>query len=63
MHVNPKLKMFLLQMELESYDYEPYDYGLEDQDFYDTTPPKQSKSTRRVTFGKRVYAKVRIFLL
>lgn len=44
-------------MELESYDCEPYDYGLEEEQFYETLPPKPS-NTRRVTFSKRVFAKV-----
>lgn len=51
-----------LQMELESYDYEPYDYGLEEEDFYENNPPtKQSSNVRRVTFNKRVFAKVNIY--
>lgn len=42
-------------MELET--YEPYDYGLEDEDFYESEPP--SKPKRRVTFNlKRSIPKV-----
>lgn len=49
-------------MELESYDYEPYDYGLEEEDFYENNPPaKQSGNVRRVTFNVRVFAKVSTF--
>lgn len=48
-------------MELESYDYEPYDYGLEEEDFYENNPPIKTGSVRRVTFNKRVFAKVCIF--
>lgn len=45
-------------MELESYDYEPYDYGLEEEDFYENNPPTKANNGRRVTFNKRVFAKV-----
>lgn len=45
-------------MELESYDYEPYDYGLEEEGFYETSPPTKASNVRRVTFNKRVFAKV-----
>lgn len=48
----------LLQMELESYDYEPYDYGLEEEDFYENNPPTKANCTRRVTFSKRIFSKV-----
>lgn len=48
-------------MELESYDYEPYDYGLEEEDFYENNPPPKCSSVRRVTFNKRVFAKVSVF--
>lgn len=50
-------------MELESYDYEPYDYGLEEEDFYENNPPMKANNTRKVTFNKRVFAKVSFFIL
>ncbi|KAG5882200.1 hypothetical protein JTB14_021851 [Gonioctena quinquepunctata] len=41
-------------MELESFD-NSFDYGIEDEDFYESPPLK--KSHRRVTFNKQVFSK------
>lgn len=45
-------------MELESLD-NSFDYGLEDEDFYES-PPLKKPNQRRVTFNSQIYAKVRL---
>lgn len=46
-------------MEIESYDY---DYGLEEEDFYENNPPiNKPFNARRVTFNTRAFAKVSAF--
>lgn len=48
-------------MELECCD-NAFDYGFEDEGFYETPPLKKS-SEKRVTFNKQVFSKVSFHLL
>lgn len=46
-----------MELDFEGHD-NPLDYGIEEEDFYESAPLKKSKFERRVTFSKHVYSKV-----
>lgn len=61
------LLFIVTDMELDS--FESYDYDLQDEDFYASSPPKMNNNIngsmtatekRRVTFKRGLYAKVSI---